>query len=110
MRRWAELRDVFHMFHDSNFRGSDEDMQRGFDLLGAGGDYVVAADLVRTGVLGWEDASSLARAQELRRHKINFLQWKDRWWPALKTMHVSPETLAKMRQEAPLFLAELAKF
>lgn len=98
MRRWAELRDIFHMFHNSDFQGSDEDMLRAFDLLAAGGDYVIAADLVQAGVLGLEDASSLSRARELRRYKINLLQWKDRWWPTLKAMHVSPEMVAKLRQ------------
>lgn len=99
MQRWVELRDVYHMFHNPNFRGSEHDMRRGFEMLGTGGDYVGAAQLVRAVVLDWDDACGLARTQALRRHRIDFLEWKERWWPALRATYVSRETIAKMRKE-----------
>jgi len=99
MRRWVELRDAYHMFINPNFRGSDLDMRRSFELLGTGGDCVVASQLVRALVLGSDDACSLARTQRLRRHQIDWLEWKERWWPALRATYVTRETIAKMRRE-----------
>lgn len=117
IRRWVQLREAWHVVHRPNFRGERQDMEKTFNLLEgkAEGDegepargeerFVAPMEVARAQIVTWEDIQThnLTRGTEdrigLREYKIDTWEWKERWWPALKAIYMSKDTIAKMKKE-----------
>lgn len=99
MERWAKLREAWSIVHNKNFRSTDNEMNRIYNLCAENGeDEVPIGEFVRAQLLRADDGQKLFRTPDLY-HRLNKESDKSVLQNHFKVTYVTLDTQRKMKQE-----------
>lgn len=110
MMRWAKLREAWSIVHGREFRSTDAEMNRVFDLLSESADCEVPlGEFVRAQLMTVQECQKLFRKLDLH-HRVNKENDKSTLQNHFKTTYVNLETQRRMKAEEEALISNVSNW